>query len=518
MRRDRRRAGHGERHADVTHATPTRLVSEHVLPDLRRSRRLVRAGRRRLPPDPAGLPAGRGRLAAGPRTDPRAGPGRRHRQAHRTKLVALGLDVVAVEPADGMRAELPARPDRARCWAGTAEHIPLPDADVDAVLVAQAWHWFDPAAASAEIARVLRPRRPARRRVEHPRRRRRLGGPADGDPAHAATLDTSYRYDRPELDDRLTEPSTRRSAGSTAWLPRDLRVLARAAATTLTLDPSTATRCSTPSTSSTPRTRTCAAATRSTSRTARSATAPTSGDDGPGPTDPTDPIHRTPRSVVRVEIGTRDCRSRHELPISAQGRCRGSDGEAQGRGARAGIDADEAGRAGDLGVLDSGRRGGRPGGRARCRAGPPRGPRAASTSSSSPTYAVRAGAVPEPAARLDEDARVGLAEAEGVDADEHRHAVEQADALELGGLVARRDALDSAPTARPAASRLAARSRRRRRARPRRPRTPRSNDRRSRRRTRRRPAPAPPNAACSSFARGHPLLDDSRPRRACTRA
>ena len=38
----------------------------------------------------------------------------------------------------------------------------------------------------------------------------------------------------------------------------------------------------------------------------------------------------------------------------------------------------------------------------------------------------------QPSARLDEHPRVGLAEAEGVDADEHRHAVEQADPLELG--------------------------------------------------------------------------------------
>jgi SAM-dependent methyltransferase len=40
---------------------------------------------------------------------------------------------------------------------GTAEDIPLPDDSVDAVLVAQAWHWFDPERAVAEVARVLRP-------------------------------------------------------------------------------------------------------------------------------------------------------------------------------------------------------------------------------------------------------------------------------------------------------------------------------------------------------------------------
>jgi SAM-dependent methyltransferase len=40
---------------------------------------------------------------------------------------------------------------------GAAERIPLPGRSVDAVLVAQAWHWVDPAAAVPEVARVLRP-------------------------------------------------------------------------------------------------------------------------------------------------------------------------------------------------------------------------------------------------------------------------------------------------------------------------------------------------------------------------
>lgn len=69
-------------------------------------------------------------------------------------LLDLGLDVVAVEPDAGMRAVLPAR---AEALAGTAEAIPLPDACVDAVLAGQAFHWFDPARALPEMARVLRP-------------------------------------------------------------------------------------------------------------------------------------------------------------------------------------------------------------------------------------------------------------------------------------------------------------------------------------------------------------------------
>jgi SAM-dependent methyltransferase len=41
--------------------------------------------------------------------------------------------------------------------AGTAEALPLADRSVDAVTVAQAFHWFDADAAFAELARVLRP-------------------------------------------------------------------------------------------------------------------------------------------------------------------------------------------------------------------------------------------------------------------------------------------------------------------------------------------------------------------------
>lgn len=69
-------------------------------------------------------------------------------------LLDLGLDVVAVEPSEQMRAYVPAR---AQVLAGSAEQVPLPDASVDAVLVGQAFHWFDPARALAEMARVLRP-------------------------------------------------------------------------------------------------------------------------------------------------------------------------------------------------------------------------------------------------------------------------------------------------------------------------------------------------------------------------
>jgi ubiquinone/menaquinone biosynthesis C-methylase UbiE len=69
-------------------------------------------------------------------------------------LVAVGADVVAVEPIAEMRERLPSEVE---ALDGTAEAIPLPDASVDAVTVAQAFHWFDAGRALAEIHRVLRP-------------------------------------------------------------------------------------------------------------------------------------------------------------------------------------------------------------------------------------------------------------------------------------------------------------------------------------------------------------------------
>jgi SAM-dependent methyltransferase len=65
--------------------------------------------------------------------------------------------VVAVEPVPGMRAQLVQAVPGAEALAGTAEAIPMADASADAVLVAQAFHWFDTPVAAREIHRVLRP-------------------------------------------------------------------------------------------------------------------------------------------------------------------------------------------------------------------------------------------------------------------------------------------------------------------------------------------------------------------------
>lgn len=72
-------------------------------------------------------------------------------------LVATGADLIAIEPVDAMRDQLVQVCPGVDAISGTAESIPLPATSVDALTVAQAFHWFDPAVALGEIARVLKP-------------------------------------------------------------------------------------------------------------------------------------------------------------------------------------------------------------------------------------------------------------------------------------------------------------------------------------------------------------------------
>ena len=75
-----------------------------------------------------------------------------------TRLLAeTGARAIAVEPLRGMRAVLEEVVPAAEALAGTAEAIPLDDESVDAVTVAQAFHWFDLERAYREVARVVRP-------------------------------------------------------------------------------------------------------------------------------------------------------------------------------------------------------------------------------------------------------------------------------------------------------------------------------------------------------------------------
>ena len=73
------------------------------------------------------------------------------------QLIGAGYDVVAVEPVAGMRAQLTASTPGIDALDGTAELLPLADGSIDAITVAQGFHWFDPQPALVEIARVLRP-------------------------------------------------------------------------------------------------------------------------------------------------------------------------------------------------------------------------------------------------------------------------------------------------------------------------------------------------------------------------
>lgn len=71
-------------------------------------------------------------------------------------LLQTGARVLAVEPVEGMRRQLKVMCPDVELLEGTAEAIPLPGESLDAVTVAQAFHWFDADVAVAEIARVLR--------------------------------------------------------------------------------------------------------------------------------------------------------------------------------------------------------------------------------------------------------------------------------------------------------------------------------------------------------------------------
>ena len=96
---------------------------------------------------------GRGAIGPGRRVlDLAAGTGKLTRL-----LVPSGAEVVAVEPVASMRDQLTASLPEIEVHDGTAEALPFEAEAFDVVTVAQAFHWFDPPKALAEIRRVLRP-------------------------------------------------------------------------------------------------------------------------------------------------------------------------------------------------------------------------------------------------------------------------------------------------------------------------------------------------------------------------
>lgn len=73
------------------------------------------------------------------------------------QLVDRADEVVAVEPDPRMRLVLAEQVPSVRAVEGRGEAIPLPDRCADVVIASSSWHWMDPAATCAEVARVLVP-------------------------------------------------------------------------------------------------------------------------------------------------------------------------------------------------------------------------------------------------------------------------------------------------------------------------------------------------------------------------
>jgi len=75
-----------------------------------------------------------------------------------TRLLApTGARLLAAEPVGGMRASFVAAVPGVPIVAAVAEAMPFAGGSLDAVTVAQAFHWFDADRTFEELARVLRP-------------------------------------------------------------------------------------------------------------------------------------------------------------------------------------------------------------------------------------------------------------------------------------------------------------------------------------------------------------------------
>jgi SAM-dependent methyltransferase len=140
--------------------------------------------------------------AGGPRVvDVGAGTGRMA-----GPLLQSGIDVVAVEPLDGMRAILARSIGPKRALAGRAEELPLGDASVDGAVCCDAWHWFDGARAADELQRVLRPGGGVVVCLTHPRWQ-------VGDDAPAWWADLAEIYDALPKDDHPSVSGSLRPDG-----------------------------------------------------------------------------------------------------------------------------------------------------------------------------------------------------------------------------------------------------------------------------------------------------------------
>jgi SAM-dependent methyltransferase len=133
-----------ERRGRTIHATATQGFGQNA--------REYEQARPTYPPDAVQFLADRMHLTAG-RTvlDVGAGTGKLTRL-----LLPTGADVVAVEPVASMREELLRLVPAAITVAGAAEALPLASGGVDAIVCAQAFHWFATVEVLIEFGRVLR--------------------------------------------------------------------------------------------------------------------------------------------------------------------------------------------------------------------------------------------------------------------------------------------------------------------------------------------------------------------------
>ena len=72
-------------------------------------------------------------------------------------LAARGLHVTAIDPSAGMLTELRRLHPGVETVLAPAESTGLPEGSADLVAAAQAWHWFEAAAATREAVRLLAP-------------------------------------------------------------------------------------------------------------------------------------------------------------------------------------------------------------------------------------------------------------------------------------------------------------------------------------------------------------------------
>jgi ubiquinone/menaquinone biosynthesis C-methylase UbiE len=98
------------------------------------------------------LEAGTGPLAGRIVLDWGAGTGIASRQ-----LAARGATVASLDIGEQMLRMALARSPRSCCLLADGNQMPIRSASADLTTFAQSWHWFEPQAATAEVARVLKP-------------------------------------------------------------------------------------------------------------------------------------------------------------------------------------------------------------------------------------------------------------------------------------------------------------------------------------------------------------------------